>query len=218
MRYVLNFSCAVVLLSLVSTGFAGGLPEKMPDAPMAIEASDTGIYLGLNTGGGFTNWKDSDGSAFDFSGDTRVIKVRGDSGLVGRVFVGYDINKYFAVEGGYSYFFSRASVSMSGKRASNSGSIKTQAIDLYGKGKLPIFDKIDLYTKVGAGCLISNEENWGRFNNVNLAFGAGVDYYLTNNFIANIEWSRIAGYSTLNNNYIPNTYAVMAGLRYRFDM
>lgn len=218
MKYVLNFSCAVVLLGLVSTGFAGGLPEKIPNAPIAIEESDAGIYLGLNVGGGFTNWKDSDGSPFDFSGDTRAIRVRGDNGLVGRAFVGYDINKYFAVEGGYSYFFNKANVSMSIDKALDSGDIKTQALDLYGKGKLPVFDKFDLYTKIGIGYLISNESNWGRHNNTNLAFGIGADYYLTTNFIANIEWSRIAGYSTMNNNYIPNTYAAMAGLRYRFDM
>ena len=221
MKYGLNFSGAVVLLSLITTGFAGGIPEKMPYAPMVTEASDAGIYLGLNAGGGFTNWKDCDGNDFGDPDGGSVKSVGGDNGLVGRAFLGYDINKYFATEVGYSYFFNKPNVAMtdrSGKSAVvSSGDIKTQAFDLYGKGKLPVFDTVDLYTKVGIGYLMSNQGEWGKFNNTNLAFGIGADYKFTRNFIINIEWSRIAGYSSMNNKYIPNTYAAMAGLRYKFN-
>jgi len=220
MRYVLNFSCAVVLLNLVSTGFAGGLPEKMPNTPMAIEASDAGIYLGLNAGGGFTGWKETDGSSAGIDGLV-VKRVTHDCGFVGRIFLGYDINRYFAAEAGYSYFFNRPVIkAMYYSVEVASAGIRTQAVDFYVKGKLPVYKKLDLYAKAGAGYLISNQGQMvgGIFNNTNLACGFGADYSFTQNIIANIEWSRIAGYPTMNTNYIPNVYAVMAGLRYKFNM
>ena len=212
-------------ISLSSTVFLLGLSMTSQNL-MAAEAMDTGIYLGVNAGPGFTNWKDSSGNAFGDRNNGRVVAVSGDRGLVSRLFLGYDINKYFAVEAGYSYFFNRPNVNVvsvgrgnnSSNNPVNSGDIKTQALDLCGKGKLPILDTLDLYTKAGIGYLMSDQGNWGKYNNINLAFSLGADYKFTQNFIANIEWLRIAGYSTMNNNYTPDVYAAMVGLRYKFNM
>ena len=189
---------AIAALGLTSVAFAGGLPEEMPAAPAAVASSDAGIYLGLQGGWGLTNWKN------------QYSNVSKDNGVVGRAFLGYDINRYFAIEGGYSYFFNKVTI--------NGGSnIKTQAADAYFKGKLPVVDNFDLYAKLGAGWLFVNGDNGSR-NNINVAFGAGADYYITPNVIANLEWTRIEGNAKVGNNYIPYTDAFMVGLRYKFDL
>ncbi len=203
---------AIAALSLTSVAFAGGLPEEMPTAP-AAGSSDTGIYLGLQAGFGLTNWKNL---AFG------SITANKDSGFVGRVFTGYDINRYFAVETGYSRFFNVAKLALANVARVE---YKTQAIDAYFKGKLPVVEGFDLYAKLGAGYLMSkqsavaadstNQKN----NNVNVAFGAGADYYVTPNVIANIEWTRIEGYEkSSDNKYIPHVDAFVIGLRYKFDV
>lgn len=238
---------AIAALGLTSVAFAGGLPEEMPVAPAAVASSDTGIYLGLQGGWGFTNWK----NAPDLNVNENVshlhsrasilahgsvsTNVSKDNGFVGRVFAGYDINRYFAVEAGYSRFFNKANYNVDYAYAyavsiadvdfgSDSGSgslgltnIKTQAVDAYFKGKLPVVDNFDLYAKLGAGWLFVNADQ-GNTNNINVAFGAGADYYITPNVIANLEWTRIAGHTKLGKNYIPSTDAFMVGLRYKFDL
>jgi len=207
---------AIAALGLTSVAFAGGLPEEMPAAPAAAVASDTGIYLGLAGGWGLTNWKNADGNG-------GVGKVGSDNGFVGRVFAGYNINRYFAIEAGYSYFFNK--VSTDANTSLGIDKIKTQAIDAYFKGSLPVVENFDLYAKLGAGYLMTqrnpNANNFrgGNNNNINVAFGAGADYSITPNVIANIEWTRIAGYAKYTSDkYIPNTDAFMVGLRYKFDL
>ncbi|MBU0745059.1 MAG: porin family protein, partial [Gammaproteobacteria bacterium] len=105
----------------------------------------------------------------------------------------------------------------------------TQAIDLMGKGKLPVVDNFDLFAKVGMSYLTSNSDITGvsSANNLNLAYGAGADYYITPNVIVSAEWLRFNGNVKMdidpsapitNNKYQPYTDAFMVGLRYKFDM
>lgn len=199
---------AIAALGLTSVAFAGGLPEEMPAAPAAIASSDIGIYLGLQGGWERTNYKDLD-TISNMLAQANV-DIAKDNGAVGRAFLGYDINRYFAVEAGYSYFFNKVTFN-------NEDNIKTQAADLYFKGKLPVVDNFDLYAKLGAGWLFAKGDDVNR-DNINVAFGAGADYYITPNVIANVEWTRIAGYSKFGKDYIPNTDAFMVGLRYKFDL
>ncbi|MEI8055563.1 MAG: outer membrane beta-barrel protein [bacterium] len=214
---------AIAALGLTSVAFAGGLPEEMPTAP-AASSSDTGVYVGIEGGFGITNWKtwETDASSSD--------KVSKDNGFAGRAFVGYDINRYFALETGYSYFSNKAVIKTSGGVEQTSG-IKTQVIDLYGKIKAPVVDSFDLYAKLGACYLMSNIQkltsgstaatlykNEGNVKNFNVAFGAGADYAITPNVIANVEWLRNAGHYKSDDKYQPNTDAFMLGLRYKFDL
>jgi len=216
---------AIAALGLSSVAFAGGLPEEMPMAPAAV-SSDAGLYLGLAGGYGMTNWKNIDGRNIE----TVTRTVSNDNGAVGRAFLGYDLNRYFAVEFGYSYFFNKAKFLIASVEESK---VRTQAFDLMGKIKAPVVDNFDLYAKLGVNYLMSNFTATsttgisGNTNNFNVAYGAGADYYITPNIIANIEWLRFNGSSkiefptTANGakmKYQPNTDAFMVGLRYKFDM
>ena len=216
---------AIAALGFTSIGFAGGLPEDMPAAPAAT-SSDTGVYVGVLGGWGFTNWKNNPvvsviGQIYDSS-----FAIEKDNGLVGRAVLGYDINRYFAVEAGYSYFFNKADINNLGFN------LKTQAVDLYFKGKLPVVENFDLYAKVGAGWLFASSNTLsfvnpddptdiytvgGSQNNINVAVAFGADYSITSNVIASFEWSRIAG-SQSYKSYMPNTDAFMVGVRYKFDL
>ena len=139
---------AIAALGLTSVALAGSLPEAMPMAPAAM-SSDAGIYLGIQGGWGATNWK----NFADINGT--VDGTKNDSGAVGRAFVGYDFNRYFAAEVGYSYFFNQEKLQAS---AANCHKIKTSIIDLLGKIKAPITDDFGLYAKLGLGYLMSNVE------------------------------------------------------------
>jgi opacity protein-like surface antigen len=215
---------AIAALGLSSVAFAGGLPETMPAAPAAV-SSDTGIYVGLSAGYGINNWKNLDG--------LNSISVGKDNGVVGRFFVGYDINRYFAAELGYTRFFNKPTFSFN--REYNKVK-STQVFDLMGKIKAPVVDNFDLYAKLGVGYMMTNfdtntplvsdtgttKKNRRAFN---VAFGVGADYYITPNIIANIEWLRFNGYPKHNagggvfeDKYQPYSDAFLVGLRYRFDI
>ena len=207
MKKLLVVSAVAVLGLGLTSAFAGGLPEEMPAAPVATCLSDTGIYLGLQGGWGFTNWRNAE----NVLNHTSINK---DNGIVGRVFAGYDINRYFAVEGGYSYFFNKASFNNSNQ------DIKNMAFDLMGKGKLPVMENFDLYAKLGVDYLMSRVDNGGTsINNFNVAYGAGMDYCITPNIIANLEWLRLNGNARISSNdYQPSADSFMIGLRYKFDL
>ena len=213
---------AIAALGLTSVALAGGLPEEMPMAPAAVSSSDTGFYLGLSGGYGMTNWKNFEGIKIL---GVQQISISRDNGAVGRAFLGYDLSRYFAIEFGYSYFFNKPKIAFdngAGAFGNAAAFVKsTQAFDLMGKIKAPVVDNFDLYAKLGGNYLISNGNGYSGVKSFNVAFGAGADYYITPNIIANVEWLRFNGKAKLSedgNTYQPNTDAFMVGLRYKFDM
>jgi opacity protein-like surface antigen len=210
---------AIAALGFTSVAFAGGLPEEMPAAPAAVASSDMGVYVGIEGGLGLTNWKNSTIAIED------GVSTSNDNGVVGRAFLGYDVNRYFALEAGYTYFFNKAKFTYNNAEFNK---IKnTQVIDAMLKGKLPVVDNFDLYAKCGVNYLMSKfdkDTNDGitkietSRNSFNVGFGAGADYYITPNIIANVEWLRFNGNAKNDTKYQPNTDAFMVGLRYKFDL
>jgi opacity protein-like surface antigen len=197
---------AIAALGLNSVVLAGGLPEEMPMAPAAISTSDTGVYVGIEGGWGLTNWK------------LQYDDASKDNGGVGRAFLGFDLNRYFAIEAGYTYFFNKpeSTAAFGGKFVK-----RTQDIDLMFKGKLPVVDNFDLFAKLGGNYLMTSSDvsTFESRNNFNVAYGAGADYYITPNVIASVEWLRFNGFEkTYDNKYQPHTDAFMIGLRYKFDI
>lgn len=187
------------------------LPDEPAVTPVASSDTRTGIYTGLAGGFGVTNYRNNIASP---------AIVQNDTGVTGRAVVGYDVSSYFAVEAGYSYFFNKVNLHKREKK------IRTQAVDAYFKGKLPIIEELDLFAKLGAGWLFKNftpkrhKIANSSTNNINVAFGFGADFHLTSNTTATIEWMRIAGCPLPNigktTRNIPNTDQFMVGLRYRF--
>lgn len=198
---------AAIMLSLTPVVFANNAPEKPQITSATVSSSNSGIYVGLNGGWGFTNYRNDAFVSIFGAG------VQKDDGIVGRIFLGYDLNKHFAIETGYSCFFNNTNF------ASSTQNIKTSAIDLYGKGKIQAVKNLDIYAKIGAAYLHTIDKNTyvGNLHNINVAFGTGADYTITPNIITNIEWSHIMGCKQTDR-YIPDTDAFMIGLRYKFDL
>jgi OmpA-OmpF porin, OOP family len=199
---------AVAVLGLTSVAFAGGIPEEMPAAPSA--ASEQGVYVGISGGYGMTNWKNVENNYFN---NHAVSKVDKDNGFVGRAFLGYDIDKHFAIEAGYSYFFNKAKLT-----STKTVEVKAQSIDLFGKVKGPVTDEFNLYAKVGAAYIMSKIVDGDSHNHIGPAFGVGAEYSVTSNIIVSAEWLRNIGSPKIDKDYQPSTDAFLAGVRYRFDI
>lgn len=221
MKKILTVS-AIAILGFTSVAFAGGLPEEMPAAPTPVSASDAGIYVGISGGFGLTNWK------YSWIANQTNASISNDNGPVGRIFLGFDFNRYFGVEAGYTYFFNRPKFTLNTlfNRVKS-----TQDIDFMFKGKLPVAENFDLFAKLGVNYLMSSFDNSNDLvnntmntsrNSFNVAFGAGADYYITPNVIANVEWLRFNGDSKCDPNntstYQPNADIFVIGLRYKFDI
>lgn len=224
-----------------ATAFAGGLPETMPITPGS--SSDMGVYVGLQGGYGVTNWKNTESFEHEEStttGTNTYDKALKDNAFAGRVFVGADLSRYFAVEFGYNHFFNKPkieetisqSTSTSSETWSTAVDTKTElvsfkntmALDLMAKLKAPVAEGFDLYAKVGVSYLMSrvdkssSNDYKNNGNNFNLAFGAGADYYITPNVIANVEWVRYGGKAKIDSNYQPSADLFLLGVRYKLDI
>lgn len=167
--------------------------------------NDPGIYVGIDGGWGMTNYK-NDGAV-----DTFGTGTKNDDGIAGRILVGYDFNQNFAIEAGGTRFFKTV------KFTDTPETIQTSLVDLYGKGKIPITTCFDLYAKLGVAYLYNNINNSyvGNIHSINVAFGVGAAYAITNNLATSFEWSSIAG-NKQSHSYIPNANTLMLGLRYKF--
>jgi opacity protein-like surface antigen len=191
------------LLGLTSTIFA-----ESHEQPATSSLRKAGIYLGLQGGYGMTHWKYLEGSTYRGG----ITNVKNDRSGVSRAFLGYDINRYFAFEAGYSYFFSRSNILY--VDGVTTGDIRLQTVDLYGKIKAPI-GGFDLYAKLGGGYLRETSSLNRSLNNVSVAFGAGIEYYINRIVIVGFEWLRIGGDANATVKYIPNTDTFMIGLRFK---
>ena len=200
-----NLVLALAACSLSSVAMAGGLPVDMAVGNPAT--GDAGVYLGLGVGFGRLGLFNEEVDGKDKHEYSKK------NGLVGRVFAGYDINRYFAVELGYGYFFNKAEIKATPEYTFK----RTQAIDLLGKIKAPICEGFDLYAKVGANFLIADK------NSFNVAYGLGIDWSITDNVVMGLEWLRYNGKEKSVSEeqkycYLNHADAFMVTLRYKFDI
>ncbi len=205
---------ALAACGLTSAALAGGLPISQEVVSPAT--SDAGIYLGLGLGYGHLSFMQS-------NEDTHT-SYHKNNGFMGRVFLGYDINRFFAVEAGYSYFFNKPRWQYQTALVNETYDIKkVKVVDLMGKLKAPICEGFDIYAKLGANYLMYEK------NRFNLAYGAGIDWSINNNVIAGIEWLRYncnnkTSFETSTDGKVTKmaslnkTDAFMVTLRYRFDI
>ena len=188
-----------------------------------VETWSPGVYVGVQAGYGMTNWDDVGYGLVD----------RDDSdAFAGRVYLGYDFHKNFAIEVGYGYFFNNPSITVNGGTYIYNGNTytipggeydvfgNTYAIDLMGVIKANIVDDFGLYAKVGVDYL-HTEDGSGYFSgddvhNFNVAYGAGAYYDFTKNFSMDVSWLRYNGSQDWNDDYQPFTDMFMLGVKWKF--
>jgi len=164
---------ALAILSLAALGFA---------SPAAAQGRDTGIYVGL----GFGTSDHSD----QCSGATATITCD-DSDKAFKIFGGYQFNRNFAVELGYTNLGeATATNNTNGIRITD----EATAFEVVVVGMLPIASRFSVYGKLG---LFSGEIDrssnsalvaTGTNDKSGLTYGAGLRFDITNNVGVRLEY------------------------------
>jgi len=139
----------------------------------------------------------------------------------GKVFAGYNIDKTWAVEGGYTDFGSKGYDYTNGATGA-AGSIHTDAHSLYvaGKGTLPINEQFNVFGKLGAARNHNSVDATGDAAGLNgsgsktaLYASVGGEYLLNKNVSFSLEYEN---YGKNDIDVGRKTGAITAGVRYNF--
>ncbi len=209
----------LVGLSCAPSTLAGGnyygysYSNQYSEAPVPIAIappyvySDSGFVLGLQGGYGNTHWSNINfDDVIDFS----------DGGFAGRAYLGYDINKFFGFEGGFTYL---------PKATSDFGHITNYAFDILAKLSLPVTGGFSIHAKAGGGFfhssvdddiveVVGGSTSRSHFGPV---FGVGAAYEIIPNLAIGLDWERYSGNGKISSSsYQPSPDVVFLGLSYKF--
>jgi len=164
------------------------------------------VYLGWDVG-----YVDTNFSGGDLDGITTADVD--DTGLGGRLFLGYLYNENFAIEGGYTYFPDTDFNNIDG--GIEDGRIKMSQWDISIKGIWPIKYDIGIYGVLGfvfidpktTGALPSLEGEY------NLRYGAGISYDILPNLVIDFSYVR-----TGSSGDIQDTELLSIGIAYYIEV
>ena len=157
-------------------------------AQMTLKGPDSGWYVGGNLG-------QSD------------IDEIGEKDTAFKILGGYQINKHFGVELGYTDF---------GKAEQGGITFKGNAIELVGVGTLPINDKFAVFGKLGfakGDGEASNGVVTVSDDSVEVTYGIGVKYNITPVFAVTAEYQK---YPDFANSSDTDVSVMSIGVLYRF--
>lgn len=197
MNVIKRISSGLVLLSMV--GIA--------------QATGAGGYFGLMVGESNLNGQNQ--TITIAPGTSISVKPEG-SGVGTRLFAGYGMNEYAAIEGGFTYYSS-----MTYKSTLVSNNVKTRgaSFDLLGKLMYPFADTgFGIFGKLGgayfaskttgsvSGFSIPSESSSG----FRPAVGFGVSYDMTQNWVADLSYTSVR----YSNSVIKNPGLIALGISY----
>ena len=116
-------------------------------------------------------------------------------------FAGYQFNRHFAVEAGYSDF-GQATTSGTLVGVPVTSRLKTTAWELVGIGMLPLTDKFSVYAKAGVYRYDTDASTTGAFvgtssaKGTELTLGGGLQYTFAGNLAGRLEWQRYSDVGT----------------------
>jgi OmpA-OmpF porin, OOP family len=153
-------------------------------------SQDAGFYLGASIGQ--SKAKDTCDDSAGFSCD--------DKDTAWKIFAGYQFNRHFAVEAGYTDL-GEVTVSAASGTSSVRGTIELSAFELMAVGSFPVADRFSLYGKLGLyraeteqrlqvtlGTLTVSDNKTEK--NADLTFGFGARFDITRNLGVRAEWQR----------------------------
>lgn len=165
-------------------------------------AQDTPWYAGARIGA--THYSNFDNT--QSSGN-----LKGDVNFSGGLFLGYNINDWFALETGYTHL---------GKiEVTNDTEIKNQAFDLVGKFTWQATKSLDLFAKAGVALYqtegkhaLSGFED----NGLNATAGLGLEHHFTDNLSARLEYQLYHSLALDDQNYESewDTHLIALGVVY----
>jgi hypothetical protein len=194
-KLVVSFVSAAALAS-VSIAMAGGMDNMA--APVQHSSNDAGFIISGNAGYGKVDYPATFG-----------IPSSHLSGFAWNANLGYQFNRYVALESGYTRFHD---ISVPG------GKITTQGVDLLAKGILPINSQFNVFAKAGAMDVFTSFPGSVKRSRITPEFGIGTGYNVTRNVALTLQ-----GITTLamkgphaGTFTQPATYAGYAGISYKF--
>ena len=179
---------------LAAAGMAASSASMAQSRP-----ADTGWYVGVSVG---------QSQAADIC---EGIPGCDDKDTAYKIFGGYQVNRNFAIEAGYTDL-GKAKINLTGPGGFVNAEFKANAWEVVGVGILPVADRFSLFGKIGLyrgeleGTLSSNVLGTtpltGKDTNTDLTFGVGLKFDITNNFALRGEWQR---YSSLGGSEVGET-------------
>jgi len=119
----------------------------------------------------------------DFETNDPSTGVKNNDELAGGVFLGYNINEWFALETGYTYL---------GKiEVDDTSDISNEALELVGKFTVQPIDSLDFFVKAGGAAYLtdgSGEASGLADNGAVFTGGVGTEYHFTKSFSARLEY------------------------------
>lgn len=136
-----------------------------------------------------------------------TLGINGDDETTWRFLAGYQANRNFALELGYHDL---------GKHNIAGFPLESEAVEVLGVGRLPLNQQAALYGKLG-GYRSTSKGGGANERQVDITFGAGFEYALSQNIAARAEWQR---YRAIGGGAIGQTsdldvYSVGAVYRFR---
>lgn len=144
-----------------------------------------------------------------------------------KLFAGYQINKNFALEGGYFNLGRFSYVATTAPAGNLSGNIRLQGVNLDGVAMLPITDQFSVFGRLGlnyaqahdgfssTGAVLTPANPNPSKNQVNYKFGAGLQYAFTDVLAMRAEVERYRINDAVGNK--GDVDLVSVGLVYHFD-
>lgn len=197
-------------------------------------AANPGVYFGA--GLGLSKLMTTDDYPFDYTVGTQGEASKERGGLGGRVFIGYNLNQYLGLEGGYAgYAASKYNATVD--HSSSSLSYGLKAFDLVAKAYLPVSDSgFNLYALGGAALATDvtryNDGGVPAASGYTLpasgaslvrhkilpVYGAGIGYDFSKAVSANIEFSHLKGWGNTDTNAqaIPSANLLTLNFSYHF--
>lgn len=188
-------------------------------AAMTANAAAPGVYVTGQVGYADTHM------------GSKLTKDLSNNGLAGRAAIGYQFNQNFAVEAGYLQL-SGSKINSNLKQDGIAANIKLQqnAIDIAGKGILPLANNINVYGKLGVAYITTNLTANATVPGASIAVdlndyakiakhkwapeaAIGVSYDITPNVSLDASWTHI---QPLGNNKPGNIDFAAVGVGYNF--
>ncbi|MBT9476973.1 OmpA family protein [Polaromonas sp.] len=194
-------------------------------SPLAM-AQDTGWYGGANVGQSRATIDDARiRSGLLNDGFTSATIVDDDRSTGFKIFGGYQLNKNFAVEGGYFDLGKFGYTATTVPPGTLNGSMKVRGLNLDLVGTLPVTEKFSVFGRVGVNYAQTRDNFSGTGavrvtnpnpskNATNYKFGAGLQYAFTDSLAMRLEGERYRVNDAVGNKGDVDLYSV--GLIYRF--
>ncbi|MBK5206537.1 MAG: OmpA family protein [Polaromonas sp.] len=208
-----------------ASGTLGLLALAALASPVAM-AQDSGWYGGANVGRSMATIDDPRISAGLLSGGfTSSVIVDDDRSTGFKVFGGYQLNKNFAVEGGYFDLGNFGYTATTVPAGTLNGNIKLRGLNLDLVGIVPFSEKFSAFGRVGLNYAQARDSFSGtgavnvtnpnpRKNAANYKFGVGLQYAFTDALAMRVEAERYRINDAVGNK--GDVDLVSVGLIYRF--